>query len=45
MLSKNAKYVLEVALTNAKLADEISARLISTAPADAAAAPAAPAKQ
>jgi len=38
MLSKNAGYVLEVALSNAKIADEVEARLISVSPADAAAA-------
>jgi hypothetical protein len=38
MLSKNTEYVLEVALANTKLADEISARLLSVEPANAGAA-------
>lgn len=38
MLSQNTAYVLEVAISNAKLADEIAARLIASAPVDAAAA-------
>jgi hypothetical protein len=39
MLSKNTEYILEVALTNAKLADEIAARVaVDTSPADGAAA-------
>lgn len=38
MLSENTAYVLEVAIANAKLADEIAARLIDAAPADASAA-------
>ena len=38
MLSENTAYILEVALANEKIADEVAARLISTAPADAAAA-------
>lgn len=35
MISKNTAYVLEVALANDKVADEIAARLISAAPVDA----------
>lgn len=38
MLSKKTEYVLEVALSNAKIADEISARLLSAEPANAGAA-------
>lgn len=38
MLSKNTAYVLEVALSNEKVADEIAARLINAVPANAAAA-------